>query len=558
MADLNLTADVTDLVRARREIRQWSKQTSDAIAVVNSRMQVLGETSPVALTRFGGAAQVATRGMNRMGMVTQQAGYQVGDFLVQVQSGTNAFVAFGQQATQLVGLMGMFNPALIGVGAALGIAIPLVTALGAAFMRTRQGGKSFVDQLKEVESALGSAREAFDLTQQSIGELRDVYGVVNEELRTFLELQTQARQLQAIQETLRVFQSLRDEMTGMFSTEVTSLQRTFNINLGQANALAREFKDVTEETTLEGQIREIVQLRDLILQTTGGVEDMTEEQRAFYLSVVDAEDMLRRAAGQTKEIADNLSDASFNFRAMGGLNPRDPSQIPGEGAAAAVQQQRIEELRAQWEAYQDSLKDNETNARRSVVKPNEEIADSIKQINDLSESMANSFGDAFMSIVDGTKSTKDAFKAMARSIIAELYQIFVVKQITGFITGALQNAFTGGLAPATSPVPTPRPSLVASGGMINPNQPYLVGERGPELVMPNRQSTVMNADLTKKALGGGNGETIVVNQTINVSTGVQQTVRNEIQSLMPQISEAAKSAVVDAKRRGGSYGRAFG
>ena len=37
MADLNLTADVTDLVRARREIRQWSKQTSDAIAVVNSR-----------------------------------------------------------------------------------------------------------------------------------------------------------------------------------------------------------------------------------------------------------------------------------------------------------------------------------------------------------------------------------------------------------------------------------------------------------------------------------------------------------------------------------------
>jgi len=26
---------------------------------------------------------------------------------------------------------------------------------------------------------------------------------------------------------------------------------------------------------------------------------------------------------------------------------------------------------------------------------------------------------------------------------------------------------------------------------------------------------------------------------------------------MPQIAESAKSAVVDAKRRGGSYGRAF-
>ena len=57
------------------------------------------------------------------------------------------------------------------------------------------------------------------------------------------------------------------------------------------------------------------------------------------------------------------------------------------------------------------------------------------------------------------------------------------------------------------------------------------------------------------AMGGG--EDIVINQTINVSTGVQQTVRNEIKTLMPQIAESAKGAVADAKRRGGSYGRAF-
>ena len=55
----------------------------------------------------------------------------------------------------------------------------------------------------------------------------------------------------------------------------------------------------------------------------------------------------------------------------------------------------------------------------------------------------------------------------------------------------------------------------------------------------------------------GGGESVVINQTINVSTGVQQTVRTEIKQLMPQIADAAKSAVVDAKLRGGSYGRAF-
>ena len=37
-----------------------------------------------------------------MGFVMQQTGYQVGDFLVQIQSGANVVMAFGQQMTQLI------------------------------------------------------------------------------------------------------------------------------------------------------------------------------------------------------------------------------------------------------------------------------------------------------------------------------------------------------------------------------------------------------------------------------------------------------------------------
>jgi len=49
----------------------------------------------------------------------------------------------------------------------------------------------------------------------------------------------------------------------------------------------------------------------------------------------------------------------------------------------------------------------------------------------------------------------------------------------------------------------------------------------------------------------------VVNQTINLSTGVQQTVRAEVMSLAPQIAAQAKAAVLDAKKRGGGFGAAF-
>jgi uncharacterized phage protein gp47/JayE len=51
---------------------------------------------------------------------------------------------------------------------------------------------------------------------------------------------------------------------------------------------------------------------------------------------------------------------------------------------------------------------------------------------------------------------------------------------------------------------------------------------------------------------------VVVNQTINVTTGVQQTVRAEVANLLPQISEAAKAAVAEGRMRGGSYGSAMG
>jgi hypothetical protein len=69
----------------------------------------------------------------------------------------------------------------------------------------------------------------------------------------------------------------------------------------------------------------------------------------------------------------------------------------------------------------------------------------------------------------------------------------------------------------------------------------------PAILHPNE--TVV--DHTKGQGTGG----IVVNQTINVTTGVQQTVRAEIQNLMPKIADEAKMAVANATLRGGNYGR---
>jgi len=57
--------------------------------------------------------------------------------------------------------------------------------------------------------------------------------------------------------------------------------------------------------------------------------------------------------------------------------------------------------------------------------------------------------------------------------------------------------------------------------------------------------------LTPNAMGGGGS--IVVNQSLNFATGIQNTVRAEIISMMPQIQNQTVSAVAEARMRGGKF-----
>jgi hypothetical protein len=181
--------------------------------------------------------------------------------------------------------------------------------------------------------------------------------------------------------------------------------------------------------------------------------------------------------------------------------------------------------------------------------PLEQFADGIKTVEDSMQDIAlrglSKLEDGLVGLVQGTKSASDAFRDMASSIINDMIRMVIQRQITAPLAGALNNvigaAFGGAAVPAS-----PR----AIGGSVQSGRTHLVGERGPELFIPSASGSIV----PNNAMGGG-GVTVV--QNINVSTGVQQTVRAEIMTLMPQISNAAKSAVAEARLRGGSFGAAM-
>ena len=227
----------------------------------------------------------------------------------------------------------------------------------------------------------------------------------------------------------------------------------------------------------------------------------------------------------TKDALGDYSKAQFEANMSGYLDP-------------AQRGKRQQSLPAELEAIRESLVE--------VKSPLKDFADSMPTLNQAMENVVvggmTALEDSLVGLVNGTMSAKDAFKSMANSIINDLIRMYIQQSITA----PLAQMF--GLQAAAPSVPlSPR----AIGGSVQAGKPYMVGERGVEMFVPNQSGSIIPSN----QLGGGGGTTIV--QNINVTTGVQQTVRAEIMTLMPQIANAAKSAVADSKLRGGSYAAAL-
>lgn len=156
--------------------------------------------------------------------------------------------------------------------------------------------------------------------------------------------------------------------------------------------------------------------------------------------------------------------------------------------------------------------------------------------------------DSLVNLVTGAQSAKDAFKNMATSIINDLIRMAIQKQITDRIFGFISTAISSASgSPSGSP-----PGGHAIGGSVQAGKATVVGERGAELFVPHSAGSIIPND----RMSGGGGD--VVNVNLNLSTGVSQTVRAEVMNMLPMITNATKTAVIDAKRRGGSFARGLG
>lgn len=90
----------------------------------------------------------------------------------------------------------------------------------------------------------------------------------------------------------------------------------------------------------------------------------------------------------------------------------------------------------------------------------------------------------------------------------------------------------------------------AEGGPVGAGNPYIVGERGPELFVPRSSGSIVSNDRLSDAGMSGGG----INITYNIASGVS---RAELAPILETERKRLKAEIPDMVRRGGAYRSAF-
>ena len=680
----------------RTEVANDNMTMREAAAVQMQYKQNLNQVNAV-------TQQTRSR-QSQLGVLFQQTGYQVGDFAVQVQSGQNAMVAFGQQATQLVGTFGMLSKStkMIGLFAGLGIAIPVLTAIGAAFMRTSEKGKdsaksikdsfsvlpeffkslgitianSFDVAFKEIESKYGEmfARLAqIKLDQQKSSISSSFKSVVTptvepsifEKLGAALapgmvggnigaleniEKQTEALYSQSLaiktiedsylksvgaaksfDEILDLTKSTQESLSAVSkkASDAFILQAEelglIKAETGRKDLANQELIDRARETSEAERIlgEQMLSLErdkalaqfNLDLEATNRYIEAMFQNRTLYYSIRFSGDST--VMGQSLTPAGSMKPSQSYEELLGmGWTPEDLKRIgmdapkgssggAGGGGGGKSQAEELSEYlqkkqeeaalqerllgffgeerdiqselisaKEKYNGVMTTAQANELEATLRQIAADKErqaaLEESKTQMQSVADTLQSSMSNAFMSMVEGTKSFKDAMKDMARAVIKQLFDVLVVQKLVGSfdnktgigsgIVGAIGKLGVfqadGGAWQGGSQI-----KAYANGGVVggptyfpmSGGKTGLMGEAGPEAIMPLKRGA--NGKLGVETSGSGS---VVVNNNFNVSANGDDSVKRIIQQQIPRIAEATKAAVVDSKRRGGSYGRAFG
>ncbi|QZB88541.1 putative tail protein [Salmonella phage seszw] len=247
----------------------------------------------------------------------QQGGYQVQDFIVQVQGGQSALVAFSQQGSQLASV---FSPV---AGAVLTIA----TVIAGSLMASLSNGKNAIDAMKDAISAMD---QVISVSSNGVAAYSDKFAALAKANTTVATLMRQQAQLELSAALSKVskevskasgeFVTFGDRLFASLSGANVSV-KSFNDYLSMLNITTNDFGGAMKQAASAGLAGQSTM--NSMIATVGALAsrfDLTDQQ-AFEF------------AKQLSEIAKNPSNEKLNELIV-------TLQKVGEGQSSGAQKAR--------------------------------------------------------------------------------------------------------------------------------------------------------------------------------------------------------------------------
>ncbi|HBW9553989.1 TPA: tail protein (tape measure) [Klebsiella pneumoniae] len=278
---IEIEADVAKLLTGQQQANKALDNIGDNAQKTSGQFKKLD-------TQLNATSKVMSSGLK--GSV-QQAGYQIQDFIVQVQGGQSALVAFSQQGSQLAGA---FGPG----GAIVGALIALGTVVAGTLISSLNGGKSAMDALKDAAERMN---DVISVSSQGIAALSDKYANlarVNVTAATLLRNQALIEYNQAISKIPKAIGEAADAVLSFGDKAISALAggyasvEGFNDRLNSLNITTSDYSSAMKQAYGAGM--NFRATADSIGNTVGAVASKLgiSEEAAF---------------GLTKQLAD-LSD----------------------------------------------------------------------------------------------------------------------------------------------------------------------------------------------------------------------------------------------------------
>lgn len=492
-------------------------------------------------TRYNNALDAQSKELRNARQGTQQLGMQINDFATSVSTGASPIQAFNQQLGQVGYAMSMMGGTAGKVGAFLagpwGAAITIATmALGGMISKlfeTSEETKKLEKASADLDSAIEARKDSEDSLRLALAKTAGEYRKIRAEMQANALMAVNSAKVE-LNARLKVLTGLMAEQSRLEQEVRGAGGMRAQTEMGTGQVIDRYFNS-----------RETAKAITSVRAQTAELEGLTAKLNAATVDVVQAAKAADRAGG--KKGGDGTNAATRAAEAAAKKEQEIANSLAQHKIRAEISWQKTwEDLQDKQVAksierssqLQEQLRVQAEMNRTLFIEP---VNAGLQELAQSYANIGNSVASAFKGMLTGATSWKDGMKGIINSVIDELWRLYVVQQIVGLIGNAL-----GGIG-------LPIPNIAgkrANGGHVSGNRPYLVGENGPELMVPGGSGTIIPNRNLGMGGTGGSGMTINVDaRGANDPAAVRAQVQQGILEAAPAIIAAAEARTVQGMRR---------